>query len=243
MKKGMFLSDIHMPFNIRLTPLFSYMEDLKPDIVILGGDVIDASGMHGIESMKASEVNLNHYNRDVKLLKGMFKTVSGLAKKVVFLEGNHEERYRRVVSKYPDLFGSLFNLQRDTCLPEYGVDWVPYGAYSSSYIIGDCAFIHGTIWPDNHAKAYALRHTPYKVIYGHLHHLQAYTTHRANPAMNPRYAITAGCLTNLSPEWKKGEAHQWVNGFISFIYDEKTVIPTIHMIENGKFSAGGKVYS
>jgi hypothetical protein len=54
--------------------------------------------------------------------------------------------------------------------------------------------------------------------------------------------MTAGCLTKLAPDWKKGEAHQWVNGFVSFISDHGITVPTAHLIEGGKFNVGGKIY-
>jgi hypothetical protein len=122
------------------------------------------------------------------------------------------------------------------------VQWIPYGNYNSFYRLGDTVFIHGTVWPDLHAKKYATDHTPYKCIYGHLHHFQAYTTRKAFATMSPRYALTAGCLSNTTPEWKKGAPNQWINGLISFMYSKGHVIPSVHIIENGKFIAGTKEY-
>lgn len=244
MIKGLFLSDIHLPDNIELGPVLDYVSDLKPDVIILGGDIIDGKGMHGVESMKASDIEVSNYHRDCALLKEFIVKLYAHSKgaKFVYLEGNHEERYQRVARKYPKAFPNVFNLPRDGFPKGVDIKWIPYGDYNSFYSLGDTMFIHGNIWPDIHAKAYALRYTPFKVVYGHLHHFQAYTTHKATLDMSPRYAVTAGCLTKLGPDWKKGEAHQWVNGFISFIYDGKRVIPNVHLIENGMFSVGGKVY-
>ncbi len=238
--KGVFLSDIHCPDNIPLDPVLEYVKDFKPDITILGGDIVDAKGLHGVDHMPASAVDVGFYHRDIKLIRNLLTKIRQASPKtkIVYLEGNHEHRYRRLAEKFPNLFGELFNIQRDIEL----VNYIPYGTYDSQVVVGDCAFIHGTIWPDNHAKSYALRHTPSKVVYGHLHHYQAYTTHRATPAMSPRYAVTAGALCSMDPDWKRGAAHQWVNGFISFISSDGITVPTVHMIEGGKFNVGAKVY-
>lgn len=242
--KGVFLSDIHMPDNINLTPVLNYVKDLQPDIIILGGDIIDAKGMHGIESMRADQIDQNWYERDKKLFKDFLSSLQQVAPKAryIYLEGNHEERYSRVMKKYPKVFKGRFNFIRDASPKGLNIKWIPYGTYSSFFRLGDTIFLHGTVWPDIHAKKYALDHTPYKAIYGHLHHFQSYTTRKSLATMTPRYAVTAGCLSHTMPEWKKGAPNQWVNGFISFVYDGKSVLPQVHLIEKGKFYVGNKEY-
>lgn len=242
--KGIFISDIHMPDNIPLEPIFSYVKDYKPNVIILGGDIIDATGLHGVDGMRADQIDLDWYRRDCRLITWLMRKLGEICPKAdyIYLEGNHEERYERAARRYPKIFGNAFNFKRDAFPPNLKSLWVPYGTYQSYVMFGDTVFLHGNIWPDLHAKAYATRYTPNKVVYGHLHHYQAYTTHRANPSQPPRYAVTAGCLCKLDPDWKKGEAHKWTNGFISFISDHGTTIPTAHQIENGMFAVGGKVY-
>ena len=241
--KGAFLSDIHMPDNIKLYPVLNYLADLGPDSVILGGDIVDASGMHGVDSMRAGDVDMNNYERDVWLARDLIKEIRSISKRatIVYLEGNHENRYERLKQKYPKVFGKTINFKEHVA-GQASVRWIPYGTYDSYVQYGDCVFIHGNIWPDNHAKAYALRHTPSKVVYGHLHHYQAYTTHRPGPYQSPRYAVTAGCLAKMDPEWKRGAAHQWVNGFVSFLTEGSVTVPTAHLIERGQFNVGAKVY-
>lgn len=241
-KKGIVLNDAHLPRSINLNPVFNYIGDLLPDYVILLGDMIDAEGLHGIDHMKASDFDPAWYERDKKEVNKLISRLKLEAPKaeIVYLEGNHEARYTRLQAKFPKLFN--FNLPKDCNFSKLKIKWIPYGTYESRFVLGDCVFLHGTIWPDNHAKAYALQNTPFKCIYGHLHHFQAYTTHRATLDMNPRYALTNGCLSELSPEWKRGAAHQWTNGFIDFTFDGKCVIPNAIQIENGMFRVGNKIY-
>lgn len=243
-KKGIFLSDIHIPENINLTPVLNYVKDFNPDIIILGGDIIDAKGLHGVESMRADQIDIEWYERDVKYLNDLLKDLQERAPKaeVIFLEGNHCERYTRIMKKYPKVFKGRFNFQRDAVPKDMKFKWIPYNTEKSFYKIMDTIFLHGNLYPDLHAKKYALDYTPYKCIYGHLHHFQAYTTRSNMAARDPRYAVTAGCLCHVTPEWKKGSPNQWVNGFVSFVVDKKKVIPTIHMMENNKFYVNGKEY-
>jgi len=252
--QGVFLSDIHLPDSIEMKPVIEYIKDLYKIAkankdrfyLILGGDIIDAKGLHGIESMQASQIRLEWYDRDVKLLVDFLTEIKKVCTpdKVVFIEGNHEERYRRITLKYPDAFGGRFDFNKDCVKKVFpNAQWVPYATYKSFYVLGDCYFIHGT-WPlpEQHAKKIALTHTPYKVVYGHMHTWQVATIHNAIDSISARYAVTAGCLCPLAPEWKKGSPHQWINGFITFTSDGKVTTPTVHIIENNRFTVMGKEY-
>ena len=243
---GVFLSDIHFPDNINLTPVLEYLEDLKPNLVILGGDIIDAKGMHGVESMQASQIKLEWYERDKELMSSFLRSLLDIIPraKLVFLEGNHEERYKRVMRRYPDAFGGRFNFKEDVVSKVFPkADWIPYGDYNAYYKLGDTVFTHGTLYPQNHAKKYAEVYTPFKVVYGHLHHYQSYTAHSAMPELTPHYALTAGCLSKTAPEWKKGQPNCWLNGFVDFFSDGKTTTSTAHIINTkGCFMVGGKAY-
>lgn len=181
------------------------------------------------------------FKRDVKLAETAIKAIKAVCKaEIVYLEGNHEQRYARLQDKYPDVFGETLDYRAK--MAPLVAKYVPYATAGSYHRIGDCVFTHGDIFPDSHAKPYALRYTPYKVVYGHLHHFQSYTTHRALLNESPRYALTAGCLSSTNPAWKKGKSNQWVNGFVTFWTDGTTTVPTPVMIEKGRFVVGGKEY-
>lgn len=242
LEHGIFISDLHLPESIDLRPLLAYVKDTKPSTIILGGDIIDASGLHSSESMKAEQVDMAWFKRDVKLALDLIKALKAASPKasIIYLAGNHENRYDRLRFKYPDLFKE--SLDFAAAVSPYVSSYIEYATANSYVKIGDCVFIHGDIFPDSHAKPYSLRYTPHKVVYGHLHHFQAYTGHRALLNESPRYAVTAGCLSTLNPEWKKGKANQWVNGFVSFITDGEVTVPTVHMIERGRFAIGSKIY-
>lgn len=246
MIRGIFISDVHLPDNISLSPVFSYIKEYQPNLVILGGDIIDAKGMHGVESFQASQMRLEWYERDKRLLKDFLtslKTILSKKVKVVYLEGNHEERYKRISKKYPDAFGGRFNFNKNVVQEIFpGAKWIEYGDYQSFYKLGDCIFTHGTIYPENHAKKYASIYSPFKVVYGHLHHFQASTIHSALPGITSKYALTGGCLTHVSPEWKKGQPNCWLNGFVTFSSDKGITTPTVHLIEKGRLIIGGKEY-
>jgi len=250
---GVFLSDCHLPDNIDLKPVLKYVKDLYTQcqkngykfLTILGGDIIDAKGMHGVESMQASQIKLDWYERDTKLLSSLMQQLLDIAPKaeLVYLCGNHEERYNRIMLRYPDAWGGRFNFHRDVITKFFPkAKWISYGDYNAYFKLGDTIFTHGTIYPENHAKRYAQVFTPYKVVYGHLHHFQAHTIHSAMPKLPPHYAVTAGCLTHTAPEWKKGQPNCWVNGFIDFVSENGITTPTVHLIEKGKFQIGGKEY-
>lgn len=243
-KKGIFISDVHLPFNIDLSGIFKFLKDFKPDEIILGGDIIDADGTFGIDSWTADKVQsdgLPAFNRDVKLLRGLLDSLRRAAPraKVIYLEGNHEERYRRPLSRYEALLKGKFDLVKES---GFNGKWIKYGDYDSFYKVGDMLFTHGTIYPDAHAKKMAQAYLPNKVVYGHIHDFQSYTTHNGDPRKPGRYALTSGCLCGRLPDYKKGQPNKWVNGFISWISINGCTTATPHLIENGLFQVGGKLY-
>lgn len=247
--KGIFVSDIHYPWNIRLDGVLAYIKDLQPDLIILGGDIVDASGTYGVDSWSAKDVEekgIPAYNRDSRILLDLMVKLDKLAPKAkyVFLEGNHEERYQRMFRRYPTLLEGKFKFQRDGVPTEiqHKFTWIPYGDYESYYKIGDTLFMHGTLYPDAHAKKMAYCYTPSKVVYGHLHDFQAYTVHNGDPRRPGRFAVTCGCLCERLPDYKKGMPNKWLNGFIDFTVVDGHVAINAHLIENGMFSIGGKVY-
>lgn len=242
---GVFLSDIHLPFNIDLTGVLAYIRDLKPNQIILGGDIIDADGTFGIDGWTADQVEKSMfklYDRDLGLLRNLLKELRKVSPRssIIFLEGNHCERYRRPKKRYPELMRGKCELEKD--ISDLIHKWVPYGDYDSFYKVGDMLFTHGTIFPDSHAKKMAMAYLPNKITYGHIHDLQAYTTHNGDPRKPGRYAITAGCLCGRLPDYKKGAPNKWISGFVSWYSLKGVTTSTPIIIENNKFMVGSKLY-
>lgn len=246
---GVFLSDIHLPFEINLSGVMAYIKDLKPDEIILGGDIIDADGTFGIDGWTADQVEkvgFKLYDRDVALLRSLLDRLHKASpkSKIVFLEGNHEERYRRPKNRYPELLKNRFNLEKDG-IPDavkHNFKWITYGDYDSFYRVGDMLFTHGTIFPDAHAKKMAMAYLPNKIVYGHIHDFQSYTTHNGDPRKPGRYAVTAGCLCGRLPDYKKGHPNKWANGFVTWASVGGVTSAYPIMIEKWGFTVGGKRY-
>jgi len=244
---GVFISDIHFPWNIKLDGVLQYIKELQPTTIILGGDIIDAEGTYGVDSWSAKDVEekgIPAYARDAKLLLAFIERLHKLSPKsgFVFLEGNHEDRYQRMFRRYPTLLDGKFKFQRDSVPQGVRLDWIPYGNYESFYRVGDCVFMHGTLFPDAHAKKMAYCYTPNKVVYGHLHDFQSYTIHNGDPSQPGRYAVTAGCLCGRLPDYKKGQPNKWTNGFIEYACIDGITTVSAHQIENNKFVVHGKIY-
>jgi predicted phosphodiesterase len=240
--KGVFLSDVHLPYQINLKPLFQYLKDLQPDQIVLGGDILDGPD-HGVDGWTMEQVEkrgFECYDRDVKLIKEFVASLHKAAPKakIVYLEGNHEERYMRLVRRYPNALKARFRLW--DAVP--GVKWIPYGDYDSFYKVGDMLFTHGTIFPDAHSKKMAMAYLPDKVCYGHIHDFQSYTTHNGDPRKPGRYAVTAGCLCGRLPDYKKGHPNKWVNGFVSWTSVNGTTSAVPVLIESWGFAVGNKLY-
>lgn len=236
--KILFTSDYHAPDNIALKPIFDFAHDFKPTHNIFGGDIIDVKELYNVDSLSMDlllKTVPDLYQRDLDILNDIVKKFPKV-EKTIYLEGNHEQRYSKLVAKYP----KSFKYDLKSVLPK-GTLWVSYGTYDSIYKLADTIFLHGNVYPDAHAKAYANAYPGYKVVYGHLHHFQAYTNRRALVDEKLNFAVTAGCLCHMEPEYKKGQAHQWQNGFLTAIGDSRLHIST-YQIEKGEFYVGSKCY-
>ena len=101
-----FASDIHIPYENKpaIKLLKTFIEEYQPETLILGGDIVD---MYSVSSYSKDP------SRAFKLQREINKTVEFLEdvreilpeSRIVYLEGNHENRLQRWLLKNPDLYG------------------------------------------------------------------------------------------------------------------------------------------
>ena len=97
--------------------------DLKPDVFINLGDQWDLSSLSGYDKGKASfhgKAYKKDLNSGLEFSERLFAPLRKAKKKrprTVFLEGNHEERQRRLLEQQPELDGTIsfkdFDLDRE----------------------------------------------------------------------------------------------------------------------------------
>jgi hypothetical protein len=210
-KRWVVVNDLQLPFedqDVVWGLVVPFIRDLKPHGAVLNGDVLD-------------HYEISDFSRDPKLRcadlkserEGLHKLLDALepvTKERFFIEGNHEDRYRRYVwSRVPELaaadgvktFADAFKLD------EYGFK---HKAYGEHVMLGKLMVTHG-FTVRQHSAFSAKAHFDRlgtSVLIGHTHRLGIF--HRTNQS-GDHAAYENGCLCRLDglgyaqfPDWQQG---------------------------------------
>lgn len=97
-KKEIFLSDVHVPFEDEdgLNVFFELGRDFKPDIVWLGGDILDDYNLSSY--IKSNQIA---YQEEIERVKDFLSKLRNIfpRTRIVYQEGNHEQRFRNYILK------------------------------------------------------------------------------------------------------------------------------------------------
>ncbi len=243
MKKILALFDTHIPFNIRLDPVFEFAHDFKPDIVILGGDLHDwTSVCHWIadqsRALDGGTIMQNYEELNLGLLDPIQKAVGKVRK--VFLTGNHEDWLQQAAGINPNGRG-YWELDRNIDTKKYNIEImpinVPYKASNHLY------YTHGLYTNKYHAeKTVAAFHR--SVLYGHTHDVQTFTDISPIDIKDYFKGASCGCLCTLNPHYLRNRPNRWVNGFNYVYLNEKTGYFNdyqVYIVDN-QFYADGRLY-
>lgn len=184
-KKGVFFSDTHAPFHLPQTIalLTAFLKVYKPDLVIWGGDIIDAYTASTFAKVGRTFNSLKDeltICRD-EVVDPVFASCSKA--KHIALEGNHEFRIpRRIADRAPE-FEDLLKFE----------EWMGYAQNGIRYIRGRGAtangiykvnekltFMHGKIFRVNTAKFIAERWGEGAIIQGHAHRKESHALRKGS---------------------------------------------------------------
>jgi len=110
---SLYIADHHIPFIDRRADelVIKVIETLLPDELILGGDVVDFWQISKFNNNPLARVKLDGPRtiqddaNDVYDYLVKVRNIIGKSAQLVFLEGNHEERLRAWVDRYPEISG------------------------------------------------------------------------------------------------------------------------------------------
>jgi UDP-2,3-diacylglucosamine pyrophosphatase LpxH len=205
------LTDIHFPYHEpdAWEIVLDVAKTLSPDIVFLGGDVVDFYQVSDFHKDPARRLMLQD-DLDVAAteLSRLRETCSKA--KFYYQEGNHEWRLNRYLwTKAPELSGL-----RKMKVPELldfkhlAIDWVPRGTLKK---IGELWHGHGDelVTGGQHPAYASLLKGSGNVIFGHYHKLQIAYHRMLDGKVHGAWAN--GCLCTLTPEYLV--LPQWTQSF------------------------------
>lgn len=254
MEKFVALYDLHWGYQRRnghKTPLhdvkalkvaLDFIEDFKPDHIILGGDMLDCGAIsHHNHGKPGATEGLKLLGDAKELIAELIKPCEeAKPKTLTYIIGNHCAWVEQFVEKNPTLEGIL-DIKSLLGLNEKKWKIVPQG---ETHKLGKIIFMHGDqIKGGEHSAKWATVAWEANVRFGHHHTAQTFTKTSAKDA-NGHTGIAVPCLCRKDPAYGGGSPNRWMQGFQygyvngpDGIFNDYTVI-----IINGKAIIQGKVY-
>lgn len=239
-KQAVYISDVHVPFEDKKAnkALELFLKEQQPEYLIYGGDIVDFYSVSRFDKDPERKFNLQDEITQGQLYLTRMNAASPDSKKY-FLEGNHENRIVKYLTRNPELAGlNVLSLDSLLGLSRRGIDFVPY---DKGLVLHNFLFKHGTRANLHSAKA-ELEMENYSGMSGHIHRVQRYSK---TDRHGTHTWHTVGHLSDITQiDYFNQHVPNWQVGFgvVEFytkqnLYDAQQII-----INNGKFLYRGRVY-
>ena len=175
----------------------------KPHETVLLGDFMECEAVcHWIEN-KRRLVENKRLLKEYAVANQELDWVQKYSRRVVYLEGNHENWVEQYIDKHPEVEG-LLELSTNLRLGKRGIRFVPL---NNLYRKGRIHFLHGVYINKFHALKHLTRYGCC-LCYGHTHTAQ--TAQLNMKMMLPIMAYGLGCLCDHAPAYLKGRPSNWI---------------------------------
>lgn len=202
--------DVHMPYHdARAWRLFlKALHQVKPDQLVIIGDFVDC---YSISSHRKNPRRKSLLSNEIDAAcMGLDALQDVMGHKVVFCEGNHEERLERYLcDRAPELYGMVDI--RSLLTKDRGWRWVPYGDWIT---IGKVSFSHDVGRAGMHALRQSLVDFGDNIVIGHTH--AGGTTYMGTTSGRRLVALNVGWLGDYSAinyTHKARAQRMWQHGF------------------------------
>jgi predicted phosphodiesterase len=220
------ISDMHWPFHdlkrladgkyygSYITAL-EHLAELGIKTLIINGDAMDCyqlSRHEKIEKQRDFKWELDVARAMLSHIRRLF----GDKVRIIYREGNHEERFAKYLAGKADAFQGVISLDSLLRLSEFGIEWV---GEKRKLSIGKLWVDHGHEWFGsggvNPARAYRMKAND-NILLGHVHRTTFDMVKR--PLDGSFFAgWTMGCLCDLNPYYAPRNA--WNHGVCSVLLD------------------------
>jgi predicted MPP superfamily phosphohydrolase len=244
-KKVIALFDIHIPNNIPLEGIFKFIKDEKPDVVVLGGDIMDIQSLShwAINGNKRIQLEGKRFQKECDetnlFLDNLMKSV-GANCQIIYLGGNHESWVEQYIDQNPSMEG-LINLPKMLFLKERKIRWIPYTDSENYYKFGKLYYTHGEYTCTNHAKK-MLEVWNCNIRYGHLHSHQVWSKTGRRGIGDMHKAVSIPCLCKEG-DYLAGKSNNWSHGFhFAYVKPNGNFLEYVIPIVDGHFLFNTKTY-
>lgn len=240
--KFVMLNDVHVPDNIPLDNVFKFIEEYKPDYMLLVGDIVNNTCFSHWDRnsplrFKEMPQPKPYFEKCNKMFYRPLRAAVGPNCKLVHWIGNHEYWSNKAIAERPDGEGYW---ECENNIEEIDM-WVPSKGVAN---LGKLHFLHGDILKSSNGCARRMVQLFHRSIrFGHFHHIEEASQTNPLDVKDIHTARTCGTLEKLNPHYMNGQPTNWVNAFTYGIvlpsgkfHDHTTVIT------DNSFMANGKIY-
>ena len=241
MKSTVILNDIQiMDFSRCLHLVTSFVKWLKPDGVLLNGDILDLYRLSRFT--KNPSIPLQSLEVEIDTCETiLLAQIPESTRQRFWIGGNHEDRYRRYIwDKAPELDVEPLKFSKLAKCPDYGFKYLEYG---DGVMLGKLYVTHGEVVRKHSGYTAKAHFDKYgvSVLHGHTHRLGQYSHRNRSGQFG---AWENGCLCKLTPEFD--HYPDWQHGFSVVLHDPKTGIFNVEQIrifeESWMIYGGRKFY-
>ncbi len=249
MVKAVLFGDTHIPSHDPsvLAIVTSVIRDIQPDLIVHMGDLLDCYAISTYDKDPTRKLDLQDEIDEGRRLLASLRMIAPQAR-IALLEGNHEDRLRRLLWRMPREAAALTRLtsfQQAMTWPallgleELGVEWIPTHEQSKVKLLPKFITKHGTLVRSQSAYTARVEHERYgkSGASGHTHRLGVYNACDHNGV---HVWVETGCTCLANPEYAPDP--NWQQGFVVVTADRKTgalQVEPINVIHGRAVWAGG----
>lgn len=225
-----------------INAMLQFAKDWKPDVVILGGDVVDCGAIsHHNHGKPGATEGLKLVSDMAECSAQVIKPLEALSSvsQLVYIEGNHEAWLKQFTDLHPTLEG-IVDLQALLKLDRWKLV-----AQGGQFDLGKLTFLHGdTLSGADIVAKNAVVNYERNVRFGHFHTAQTYTKNSPSEYKNAKTGVAVPCLCGKAPQYGKSKPNKWVQGFqFGVVGEGGNFSDWTQVIVDGKFiGCNGKVY-
>lgn len=235
-EKLILLNDIHIPFEDKQTlqSVYSGIKYTKPDTIILGGDIVDFYSISRFDKDPQRRLRLETEIEPTKEFLANLRKIAPNSK-IIYLEGNHEERLQKYINhNAPELaWVKALQLERILNLEEYGIKyvkkrWIEYKGVIYSHM--DKANKYGGYTAKNIGVDLSN-----SVVHTHSHKV-------GHVQVADRHFYDNGCLCEMQADYLTGPS-MWGQAIMMVDYVGKDIYFTQIPIQDHKFLLDGRLFT
>ena len=216
-------NDWQIPFHDEraLGVFYKFAKDVRPDKIILAGDIID---FHELSSFSKDPLHIERLDQELDIAEKYLKELRRICPKaeIEYLEGNHEFRIKKYIFDKADTLGGSSRIRQAIDMPhllglyELDIKYIPCavgtGRWASVYTkVGDLYVGHFNqvkSWAGMTAKGLVDK-MGVNVMQGHTHRMGSHI----RKTLDGRYigGWENGCLCDLSPKYTS--TADWCHGW------------------------------